>query len=314
MANVYLNIAEQILLAGRKPMTPSEILDAAYMADMVPFYLHGAAQHKTMHARLSEDISRYMEGSRFVRTAPALFFLRKLQNDPSVPEAFKSEYRAPPRRKELRREAILAINAAALLSTHVDLQRVPLRRVRDCLQQGDYIYSHWAALRNSTAYVPVHSFVVVHRNHHVLSFRCGKFTPQSDPLHGKRSVGFGGAVLAGDLDLLYDSFYGIIGNGINEISYGLGLPRRLAETARYSNVIRPHFGAIVRPHKAALQYLHVVLTYRCPDEFTPAKVALSLNDLRWIYASGGVNRVADYDATSRLLFDHGYLEELATSD
>jgi hypothetical protein len=159
-------------------------------------------------------------------------------------------------------------------------------------------------------YTPVHSYVVVHRQSEVLSFRCGKFTPQSDPLHGMRSIGFGGAVLATDVDILYNSFFGIIGNGVNELVYGLGLPRRLAEDARYGNHLRPHFGTVVGSPQNELRYLHVVLSYRCPDDFTPTKAALSLNDLRWVQANNPGNNIDDYDQTSRLLFNCGYIGKL----
>ena len=72
-------------------------------------------------------------------------------------------------------------------------------------------------------YAPVHSFVVVHRDDQVLSFRSGKFRPQTDPIHGMRSIGFGAAVLATDSDMLYDSFFGIIASAVSDLVYGLGL-------------------------------------------------------------------------------------------
>ena len=40
----------------------------------------------------------------------------------------------------------------------------------------------------------------------------------SDPLFGKRSIGIGGAVLATDVDMLFESLVGIIANGIAELA------------------------------------------------------------------------------------------------
>ena len=314
MGNAYLNIAERVLIQARQPMTPAEIIDRAYLEDLVPWHLHGSTQHKTMHARLSEDISRHRDGSAFFRTGPGHFFLRSLKSDPLIPENHKVEFHAPPRRKELRRDTILAIHSSTLFESGVDLARVPLDYIGDCLRQGRYAYSHWTDLHSSNDYTPIYSFVVVHRGCEILSFRCGKFTPRSDPLYGMRSVGFGGAVLETDVDFLYDSFFGIIGSGINELVYGAGLPRRLAEDARYHDHLRPHFGTVIESKNGPNKYLHVVLGYRCPDDFTPAKTALSLNDLRWVWANNPGNSINDYDATSQLLFDRGYIGEIASEN
>lgn len=72
------------------------MLQLSYATEMVPWHLHGATQHKTLHARLSEDISQNLEASRFYRTGPGRFFLRALQDDPDTPEALRAEYFAPP--------------------------------------------------------------------------------------------------------------------------------------------------------------------------------------------------------------------------
>jgi hypothetical protein len=76
VSNLYLNIAENVLLKASRPLTPREILDFAFIDGLVPSHLHGHTQHKTLQARLSEDISHYLDQSRFFRTAPGRFFLR----------------------------------------------------------------------------------------------------------------------------------------------------------------------------------------------------------------------------------------------
>ncbi len=52
----YLDIAQKVLKASRRPMTANAIMDAAYKAQIVPVHLFGATQHKTLQARLSEEI------------------------------------------------------------------------------------------------------------------------------------------------------------------------------------------------------------------------------------------------------------------
>jgi hypothetical protein len=309
VADAYLNIAESVLLQSRRPMTPVEILRQAYSQDLMPWHLHGRTQHKTMQARLSEDIAAHREESRFFRTAPGRFFIRALLDDPQTPEAYRVEFPAPPRRKELKRDAILAVPGDILLSGD-NSGRISVFEIKRCFEAGRHLYRHWTALNNQGEYTPVHSFVVVHRNDQILSFRTGKFTERSDPLLGKRSIGFGGTVLFGDTDFLYDSFYGVIGNVINELVCGIGLPRRLAESARYKNEVRPHFGITAGMDRL---FLYIILSYRCPDEFSPTKSALSLNDLRWVWSGNPANSLGSYDSVSRILFEHGWVEELTSS-
>jgi len=283
------------------------MLQLSYATDLVPWHLHGATQHKTLHARLSEDISRNLETSRFYRTGPGRFYLRAFQNDPETPAPLRAEYFAPPRRKELKREAILA--------TVLDVARpptdrspvVPLARLRRQLRSGKYGYYPWSDIVGDACLLPIHSFLIVYRDNEILSFRCGKFYPDSDPLYGRRSIGLGGAVFAGDHDLLFESFYGVVGNGINDLAYGVGLPRRLAEKARYENRVRLKFGVLTNRDAGGHSFLHVVMAYECPDEFSPSKAALSVNDLRWIRADQTPNFIEDYDGTSRYLFESGRL-------
>lgn len=310
LGNAYLDIAERVLLETRRPMTPREILEHAFLRNLMPFHLHGRTQYKTAHARLSEDVSRHLESSRFFRTAPGHFFLRSLKSDPQVPDTYKSIFYAQPRRKELRRDGILAISWRSLSGSQSELDRISIAHIEHCLRDGQYQFSHWRDLQRSQEFTPVYSFVVVHRDKYILSYRCGKFRPQSDPLLGMRSIGFGGAVLSTDVDILYDSFFGIVANGISELVYGLGLPRRLAEDARYGNQVKPRFGMVLVSPKTRLRYLHVVLSYHCPPDFSPTKKALSLNDLRWVFAHNPANNVGQYDQTSRFLFDRDYITEI----
>lgn len=286
------------------------MLEIGYAKELVPYHLHGETQHKTLHARLSEDVCTHPEGSSFFRTAPGRFFLKELRHDPTIPEAFKNEYRAPPRRKELRREAMLAVRGMALEGEMNNAGYISIKHLSACLNEGHFAYRHWNELKGSSDYLPVYSFVVVHRAQQVLSFRSGKFKPQSDPLYGSRSIGFGGAVFASDVDLLFDSLFGIIGSGIRELVSGLGLTRRLAEEARYKRLLHSHIATTISAPRDALRHLHVVLSYRCPDEFLPTKNALSLNDLHWVSEYTESNDLEHYDATSRFLFERIGLEQI----
>jgi len=307
LADAYLNIAEAIISAERQPMRPRDIIQRAYLAELLPWHLHGPRQDKTLHARLSEDIARSPEGSRFYRTAPGIFFLNEFRDQPDTPDAYNQVYRAPPRRRELKRDKLFSLK---IIDSSPNGKEVGIADLQIALNAGSYEYIPFQEAKANHGYAVVHSFVVVYRGPKILSFRCGKFFPESDPIYGRRSIGIGSAVIADNLHMLYDSLYGIVENGIGELGYGVGLPRRLAERARYQNELRPHVGILLEDDRGGPITLHVVMGYHCPDEFEPSKAALSVNDLRWIDSTNPGNDLADYDATSRLLFERHHLRGL----
>lgn len=289
-------------------MRPRSILSAALVTGLLPDHLYGETQHKTLHARLSEDIATHREESRFFRTSPGVFFLRRFQADLSIPESHRTEYLAPPRRKELKRDWVLSVRAPAMSGKSDECYEISLEKFNENFATGKYKYSPYSVIIDAPEIAAVHSFVVVHKDQLVLSYRTGRFSPTSDPLFGQRSVGVGGAVIMGEHDFLYDSMYGIIGNGIAELGFAIGLPRRFAEAARYNNELQPLAVVVVPRSRRHPNTIYVVLAYRCPDDFTPVKSALSINDLRWINPRNPGNSLESYDATSRLLLNDRRLD------
>src|SRR5262245_60488185 len=99
--NSYLTIAAKVLREARQPLSASQILKAAYQLQIVPATLYGKTQHKTLHARLAEDILRHRNKSIFIRTEPGRFFLRSLLHDRTISPRHKKEYIAPLRADQL---------------------------------------------------------------------------------------------------------------------------------------------------------------------------------------------------------------------
>lgn len=307
MADAYLNLAEQVLTDARRPLRPREIVEAAYLRGLSPQHLRGPRQDKTLHARLSEDIARGREASRFIRTGPGVFFLRSLTADSSIPSDYRHEYLAPPRKKELRKNRILTISSDVFAAHNGHVAEVPLRLLMERLDDGLYGYKGYEEIGDDVA---IHSFVVVKNENLILSYRSGRYRPSTDPIHDSRSVGLGGAVLESDPDMLYESMVGIISNGIDELGYGIGLPSRLAEIARYENRLQPHTAVLSPASKRHPAVIHVVLLYSLPSEFEPSKTALSINDLRWISALKLPNSLTGYDKTSQFLMSTGIIRRL----
>ncbi|MBZ9766555.1 winged helix-turn-helix domain-containing protein [Mesorhizobium sp. CA6] len=108
--NSYLKMSEAVLSKSRQPLTAREILDAAYRLQLVPDHLFGKTQHKTLHARLCEDILHNRRASLFARTAPGRFSLAsRLEAGGN-----KSEYVAPQRSYQLKQFDVLCADREGL--------------------------------------------------------------------------------------------------------------------------------------------------------------------------------------------------------
>jgi hypothetical protein len=310
VADAYLNVAEQVLLDSRRPLRPREIIDTAYAHQLLPWHLHGSTQHKTLHARMSEDVASNPALSRFFRTGPGVFFLQSFLEDPSIPTNYKEPYFARPRRRELRRERILTLDGFNQEGSGVSDPFIGIKHLEGQFARGRYRFIAPMELDRHPDGIAVHSFVLVFHGNTVLSYRCGKFFPDSAPLKGKRSIGLGGAVYASDPDMLFEDMFGIIGSGINELGYGIGLSKNLSEEARYGSRVKPCTAVLLPRSGGRPAVLHVVLAYECPPDFLPSKAALSVNDLRWLDICNPANTLDGLDLTSELLFTTGRLANI----
>lgn len=307
LSNSYLDIAESVLRRRQQPLNPREILADAYVNDAVPGHLYGKTQEKTLQARLSEDISRLRERSTFFRTNRARFFLREFLNVPSIPEAFKTEYLARQRRKDLRNERVLAFNGCRTVAD--ELVILLKTELDDIFSSDNYRYAILSdVINNSDNEVPVYSFLIFHNGTEVLTHFSGQYTEENHPSKGFRSLGFGSAVRALDGDMLYEAYYGIIGSAINELIYGLGISHELVRRARYEDQIRLHC-AIGGNDDRVGPYLQTVMSYRCPDDFSISKASLSLNRLIWVRPDS-IEETSDFDAPSEKLIKSGRLMKI----
>ncbi|MBC6718387.1 winged helix-turn-helix domain-containing protein [Aurantimonas sp. DM33-3] len=311
MTGSYLDIAERVLLGSGKPLSAAEIIREATRRKLLPSHLYGARQDRTLQARLSENIAKFGHESIFFRTAPGRYYLRIFQR---TKEAEVGEYYARPRRKELTASDVLSLDIDIDQISRKDGSSISFSRVMDFLLSGRYSYRSIDEIRRKENTAAVHSFLVVHDGKRVLSFRCGRYFPRTDPLYGRRTIGLGGAVTAKQIDLLYESMFGIVASAVDELYSGIGLPRRLAERARYGKEVTPWFGVKTVRTEDAPTTLHMVLSYRCPAEFVPTKAALSVNDLRWIDPNAMPNSLEDYDTTSQFLLTEGHVRDLIKHD
>ena len=95
-------------------MSARAILDIAHKAAVLPSHLYGSTQHKTLQARLSEDILHHRESSVFFRTEPGQFFLVELLDDPEIPKEWKTRFPARRRTRDLKRDNTLGVKRSFL--------------------------------------------------------------------------------------------------------------------------------------------------------------------------------------------------------
>lgn len=277
-------------------MSAREILQSAIMQGILPRHLYGKTPHKTLQARLSEDILANQQNSLFYRTSAGEFFLRELAASTSGSGDYKSEYIAPRRKSQIIGDRVLAIKKKRWIVRQGDCRFVSADdfHIEKNLADFDYISRDSASRQH---YLPVVSFILMRRKESVLSFVVGKWKRNTDILQPTRSIGFGTFVREEDKDFTYDSYYGVIESGLSALCHGTGLPNDLAEAARYSSELTPRFWTASRTQTGE-DALFLLADYICPRDFEPGRPNLSFTGLKWIDIRTPPNDLTNYDDLS----------------
>jgi len=292
--NSYLAIARMVLQAVRRPLTPRQIMAEAYKSGFVPGHLHGRTQHKTLQARLSEDIISGRDRSAFFRTAPGKFFLREFLSDERLPIQFRTPIVARRRIRDLPKKGILALKKIAVEAIIHD-RDLTERDFQDLLHSQQLRYlPNIREMRSDD--ILVWSFVIVVRGTQILSYRQGQYREGRDAFKQKRCVGFYNLVTGNDLTLFDQDDHGVLSSGIRAISMDLDLPVMDVEDTQ--QLSRSGFVYASTDDRHDLLGL---IKYSCPDWFEPIGRRLSLNDLTWLDATHSPNHPEDFDPWSQLM-------------
>lgn len=271
-------------------MGPHAILRDAFILDLMPSHLHGETQHKTLQARLSEDILHSKERSRFVRTEPGKFFLRSLLSDQSIPAEFRTTIKARRRKRELTPEPVLCIAKESLHKLERQDHRAHLTIYEDLRDSGELSY-HKVKNRPKD-YVPIWCFVMMTRDDRVLSYRVGRYRAHEEELTSKRTVGFTTLVTEAQQTLFNHQDLGIIEAGVTALALDVDFPMDVevleAETSKVSSVVRVTLDNEV---EAALLPIETA----CPHWFEPTTRRLSMNDMMWVPFRVPPNHLEDFD-------------------
>ena len=288
----YLAIAERVLRSLRRPLSAREILASAFAQNLVPAQLHGTTQHKTLGARVSEDILLRQERSAFFRTEPGKFFLKEFLTDPDIPEKYKTPMIARRRERDLQRGRYLAISGSYI---HRDTKYTSISNesVLRALKLHRFRYLEALSDRTDTD-ILLWSFVMVRRGTEVLTYRHGRYREGRDSFLQRRSVGFFTPVVDTDRDLFDRGDHGIVASGVRGVVLDLHLPRTVPREHEYQGAAR--LDDFILDDAGDLL---AVVDFQCPAWFEPLTRRLAINELAWMRLDTPVNHLEDFDPWSQ---------------
>jgi hypothetical protein len=292
----YLEIAESVLRAARRPLTARAIMDAAYRGGIVPAHLYGKAQHKTLQARLSEDILHRKLESRFFRTDPGYFFLSELRSDPEIPDKFKDPFHARRRTRDLGKTSALALDKKYVL----DVEALQFSTWQELLKDADRAgaLKHVDSRSKDDNLLFVWAFSIVRRNDQLLSYRVGQYRDDRDAFANRQSIGFSDLVGFDDSSLFSDDM-GVSECGLNAVLSDLDL----SKSAFPNEVVQPSVSfTVIATDQVPEPVVLFVMEWKCPDWFEPTARRLSLNEVRWIDATRRPNDIKDFEPWSAIAF------------
>ncbi|WP_222874965.1 HTH domain-containing protein [Terrihabitans soli] len=293
--NQYLEIAEKILSDERRPMSARAILRQAYATGIVPHHLHGQTQHKTLQARLSEDILERREKSLFFRTAPGQFFLRRFLDNKDIPIRHRTPMIARRRTRDLLKGKVLTASKRIFARNNEPIQ------IHDVLKHSaKFSYENQRELEEDSA--PIWSFTVVRRDNCVLSYRSGRYRDDRDEFTNKRTIGFINLVQQHHRTLFDGGSSGILESGIEAAVIDLDFPEDNERGLR--RAVLKFFLWV--SGKYSHDTLLAVVLFDCPDWYEPTKHRLSLNNLQWLDLSSVPNDLDDFDPWSQKILQSHY--------
>jgi hypothetical protein len=293
-------MAQRVLARYRTPMSTQQIMRLAFLDDLVPEHLHGHTQHKTLGARLSEDILRFRQRSRFFRTRPGRFFLRQFIKDKSLPIEYRTSIVARRRRRELKKSHLAYLRSLppeqpSLFSSLPILSPEDFQQI---VRSGDIGYADASdiALEDLCG---IYSFVIITRGDEVLVHRKGNYREGRKAFVQKQTIGFTSPLAHDDMTLFDYDDHGLVSAGLTAVAIDLDVEFS-SDLPRFEEVAYLHSCPLV-PTRAAGKTLLGVVRVEAPTSFEPTRRRLAINDLRWMRISERRGSTADFDPWSRYL-------------
>ena len=292
--DTYLAIAEKVLREVRRPLSALEILQTAYRIGVAPPHLTGRTQHKTMGARLSENILSLRENSKFYRTAPGRFLLREMEHDPNIPQNLRKPIVARRRKRSLASKNALTMKRRIIVGAANQRGVVQTSAIVNFIEQGSFHYARSSRITHCDDVV-VWAFILVIRSGHVLTYRQGHYREDRDTFMHKRTIGFYTPVVDKDMGLFELKDHGIVSSGVTAMAEDLDLQdKQLWDTLR----TRSNLKSFLFSESEMSHDLLAVIAFSCPDWLDPTSKRLAINDLEWLDLRSPLNHHDDFDPWS----------------
>jgi predicted NUDIX family phosphoesterase/dephospho-CoA kinase len=280
MASNFLRVAEILLRRSAEARTSRQLVDDAIKDRLIGDELAGKTPWQTMQARLSEEIRRNGQNSRFVRVRPGHYQLR---------EKADTVYDARPFRPPRPKERALVVPRDTFY-TFADFQGIKTswRQLhRRLLDPSVCKYMDRYQAEQDDDHKQILTYVMVTSGDQVLTYTRGTYNRVEEYLRGSRCIGFGGHVNEGDLSLLnHNTDLGVVESAVRELTEELTFPprehSRLAAAARSPKIV-----GILNDDSSAVgrRHLAFVLQYEVQSAReweNPKRGERSITRLKWL--------------------------------
>jgi hypothetical protein len=302
MADSYLQLAEEVLRARGKPLSAKLILSDAKRFGLLPEHLSGDTMHKTLQARISDDINILRKKSRFYRVGIGKYFLRELSLDSTLPASMRRESEPKGRVRSIRN--------SRLLHSHN-----PFRKTNEKLLDSKTALG-WINERNAFKFagdmsdgeILVGAFTIVRINDAIFLYELGKFSHfYSEDAPKSSSIGLRSYVDEFDDDIFKVAELGMDFAAVREVMRNMEVSvRGVVVDDRYFRRNMKILGAMLEEESRSLFFIvQVSLEISSPHETK----FLKRKDVRKPrLLSLGEARRLQLDGPSQLLLDAGVIQ------
>lgn len=216
MPDNYLNLAKIILETRGHPMSAQQILQDAEKYDLLPTHLFGDTMHKTLQARIGEEISMNRSKSLFCRTKIGAYFLRSFLDKKRKHDTSLKEFNPKLRIRPLPNYRIL-FSSAPINGRYIFFQNTT-----ETISLFDQNTSYFFLDEAPFDFFKVQTFSIICKNDFAVEYTLGKHSYSEDFI-GLPTIGFRRYVDEFDTDLFINDPFGIDLNSARELLRFLSL-------------------------------------------------------------------------------------------
>ena len=291
--DAYLTLAEEVLNATRSPLSAREIIQRAYIMNLVPRHLHGRTQHKTLTARISEDILKNREKSIFFRPYPGRYFLSKFIEDETLPEEYRRPIIARRRSRQLSKEysAYLPKGYPIIVDQWNCFSNSVFGKI---VRRNDIAYE--ISGNAETRGLPIWHFSYVKREREILTYTRGSYLDGRQEVSQGKTIGFSSPLTHDDRSLFEQTYHGVLGAAVSVVAIDLNLEHSHAfQEIEARSKFRGGF-LFDTPEQRAIV---LVCQIQLPGGFAVETSRLAIKGLEWESVQKFRRRLYDFDQWSQ---------------